>query len=939
MAVYLSPGVFFREVDLSVNAAITSGIIPAFVGTANKGPVGVPTLVTTAEQFISTFGEPFTDSDLGYSVLAFMQDGDKAWVLRVGIECEDGQDSELATVCIDTAGTMEGGWGRIALFSGIDYGRIDLTVPTTAVPFVFHDDSVDNIDFNDIDVSSTDGETVATLNFTGSSAYTDATDEAFIVLITAGPSPSSGSVMDGAEYEILRESDGTTVASGVIAESLTPGTSDPITVGTTGLEFEIVVTGTSPLEANDTFTFQAHPDNRHFAVSVEGVAATVYTLTAATYTDPDDFATDMNALLTTEDYQVISSGGELYFRTDTRGERIQFVEGTSTNPDTEAFALEVGIQKWTYDIPRSHVVGDEVGPFNINGQNNSVKFTIVGTSSKTITVSLPVGSSTPTESLASYVHAGGIDGGDRYFEAFALQTSNSATQLLVVTDADHELWQLTVLATASNPKSVKFVNEVGIPYPYTTSYRGFTDTRVVTPAEGAVTASSPLSCEDDPSSDDCAADTAYFENLVGFIVATSAGTWINDFTLSLELFNSTPEKYTIKIYDGSLVVERIDNISFDPDDERYISNIVNTGSTIGGKNGNAFINWIERSSNIGADEVRQPGLLNQKAFSAGANGIPADVSFSSDLDAAIIGNPVTPSGLYTLSNPEAIDISLLSIPGNSSGAVIAAAIAICEGRGDTVFIVDPPFGLKPQQVVDWHNGILNSDLTAALNTSYAALYYSWVKIFDQFSRQEIFVPPSGYIAGVVARTERVSEVWFPPAGLNRGRLPTVLDLEFSPTLGERDLLYGFNNAVNPLVKFPQDGITIWGQRTLQRTDSALDRVNVRLLLNFLKKNLLPVLRPFVFEINDRFTRARVTGVVSDFMRDIAQRRGVTDWKVVCDESNNTAERIDRHELWVAIFIKPPQAIEFVQVDLVVLRTGDSFSAREVLIAGGVVVQS
>jgi phage tail sheath protein FI len=319
-----------------------------------------------------------------------------------------------------------------------------------------------------------------------------------------------------------------------------------------------------------------------------------------------------------------------------------------------------------------------------------------------------------------------------------------------------------------------------------------------------------------------------------------------------------------------------------------------------------------------------------------ANGIPLDPLFSSELDRAVIGNPALESGIFAFQNPEVFDISLLVIPGFSSGAVIAQGLQLCESRGDCLFIIDPPFGLRPQQVVDWHNGMLFSDLTASLNSSYGALYFPWWKIFDQFNGGEIFIPPSGHVSSVFARTENVAETWFAPAGLNRGRLLTALDTEVDLTQGERNLLYGFNNAVNPIVNFPQDGIVVFGQRTLQRRDSALDRVNVRMLLIFIKKNAVRLLRNFLFEPNDPTTRVQVTAILNSFMGDILGRRGVTAFKVICDETNNTPERIDRNELHVAILIKPTRAIEFIVLNLVILRTEQSFAADEVLAAAGVV---
>jgi len=164
--------------------------------------------------------------------------------------------------------------------------------------------------------------------------------------------------------------------------------------------------------------------------------------------------------------------------------------------------------------------------------------------------------------------------------------------------------------------------------------------------------------------------------------------------------------------------------------------------------------------------------------------------------------------------------------------------------------------------------------------------------------------------------------------VNRGRLLTAIDIEYNPSLGERDNLYGSGNAVNPITKFTRDGIMIWGQRTLQRTSSALDRVNVRMLLIYIKVNLQRVLRAFVFEPNDSITRAQITAVIKPFLADIAARRGLTWYQVICDVTNNTPERIDRNELWITVLLQPTRAAEFLVLNLVVLRTGASVGTSE-----------
>ncbi len=947
MGVYLSPGVYLREIDLSVLPNQVGPLRPAFIGTANKGPLNVPTFISTAEQYIDTFGEPFSDSYLGYAVLAFMEEGNQCYVLRVGVECEVGQETDLADVCIDSSGAKVEGWGRIPLFSGIAFGKICTRDISADAPLVFHDDSITDIEFTDVDVSSTDGETVATLDFAapGSDDYTGAIDDSFVILITSDPTASAGNEMDGAEYQVTRNSDGEIIGSGTIVESGVPGRSVPIPIGSgdddSGLDAIIVVTGASPLEEGDYFTFNVAPNNLTFAFSVEGGIAADYILGAGSYTDPQDFADDVNTLIGLgEDYIATVVGDTVCFRTDVSGSRIQIT-------NTEAFALEIGVSLYAYDIVRSHVVGIEPGPYAISDANNRVRILIIGSEESVATeVSVPNNLTATPLTVAPVLQSAGVISGERYFQSYALQVTDDDYYLIIETSDLHEFDQLKLEASTSHIRTLRFAETIGVGYPYTIPYEGFDDARVEMPEAGTISPATPASCEADPASAQCALDTAYYANIVGFLVATSAGTWIDEFLTTVEIFNDEPGKYTLKMADSNGVqVDRIDDISFDPVNDRYIANIINPGSTLGGTNGNSFVNWEERPSYLGNDpindpldlEIREPAQIFSEAFVGSENGIPLDATLSSELDRFIIGNPAESTGLFAFQNPETFDINLLIIPGNTSGSVIGQALQLCESRGDMMAIFDPPFGLKPQQVVDWHNGMLTSSLAQAINSSYGALYWSWLRIFDQFSGDELFVPPSGHVSSVYARTSRVAEQWFAPAGTNRGRLLTPLDVEYDPTLGERDLLYGSGNSVNPIVNFTQQGITVWGQRTLQRHASALDRVNVRMLLIFIKKSLVRLYRQFVFEPNDEFLWRQVVNTTNPFLSDIQARRGLTAFKVVCDETNNTPERIDRNELWISIFLKPTRTAEFIVVNLVVLRTEQSFSASEVLVAGGVVV--
>jgi hypothetical protein len=877
-----------------------------------------------------------------YAVLSYLEEGNACYILRVGVECETGQAESLADICIDTSGTRSNGWGRIPLFTGIDYGRINLRAVSADNPITFQAASVDNITYNDVDASNTFGATTATLNTTGT--YTGDIDDSFVMVITSPPTVSAAASVDGAGFEIIRNSDGEVLAEGTLVDDNDDGVSNYISLGN-GLSVRVNVSA-GVLDENDTFTFTVKPDNRTFTIAVEGVDGGTYTLTAATYTDVTSLVAALNAAISGEDYSFIEYTLEddttiPQIITTTAGERIQLT-GTS------AFAIAVGTSRYAYDIPRSFLIGTDVGPYDITTANNRIKMNVIESAATvTLEFNIAIGNDQSASAVAASIDAAGISAGQTYWDSFVLTVPGGTDHVVIVAHVDHQLATLLLLANYSNLRSLRFAETLNIAYPYKRAYRGFSDNRLTLPASGENDASTPYTCELDPSSSSCLADSAYFSNIVGFLVAPSAGTWINGYTVSLDIFTDAvgdaAGRYRISVKDSfGAVADLVEDVSFDKRDDRYIANILNPGSKYGGTAGNQFINWEERPSYLDNNtslttfEVRLPSQINNKSFNGQENGIPLDPAYSSSLDAAVIGSPALNTGLYAFQNPESYDINLLLTPGFSTGSVIGTALQMCESRGDVLYLVDPPFGLRPQQVIDWHNGMLLSDLSSAINSSYGALYWGWLRVFDQFRNEEIWVPPSGHVAAVYSRTARDAEQWFAPAGLRRGRLLTALDVEYSPTQGERDLLYGSGNAVNPIVKFPQDGIIVWGQRTLRRSATALDRVNVRMLMLYVKKNLVTLLRNFVFEPNDNALWRQVRATVSPFLSDIQSRRGLTAFSVVCDETNNTPERIDRNELWVSVFLKPTRAVEFIALNLVVLRTGASFSAEEVLAAGGVV---
>jgi phage tail sheath protein FI len=184
-------------------------------------------------------------------------------------------------------------------------------------------------------------------------------------------------------------------------------------------------------------------------------------------------------------------------------------------------------------------------------------------------------------------------------------------------------------------------------------------------------------------------------------------------------------------------------------------------------------------------------------------------------------------------------------------------------------------------------------------------------VFSTFDSKDRFYDPSIFGARQMAFTDAVADSWFAPAGFRRGRLTKPSETEVKLNQGDRDSLYSGGNVINPIVNFPQQGITIFGQRTTQRNPTALDRINVRRLMIYIRKVILLATQRFVFEPNDEFTWAQIEGVLNPFLDDIRRRRGITEFRVVCDETVNTPIRVDRNELWTKVLIKPTKTAEIL----------------------------
>ncbi|KFZ26481.1 MAG: Phage tail sheath protein [Candidatus Izimaplasma bacterium HR2] len=280
-------------------------------------------------------------------------------------------------------------------------------------------------------------------------------------------------------------------------------------------------------------------------------------------------------------------------------------------------------------------------------------------------------------------------------------------------------------------------------------------------------------------------------------------------------------------------------------------------------------------------------------------------------------------------DPETIDVNLILDAGKSE-TVKSDLIAMCEERLDCMTILDVPKvlvvnnkGNETTQLRDWRNATgTYSDSGFNENTSYASIYGNWIEVYDKYNQKYRWIPASGHIGGVYAKTDDVTDPWWAPAGLNRAILTGVRRLAWNPKLGYRDILY--SNGINPIVSFAGQGKVVWGQKTMLSKESAFNRVNVRRLFIVLEKAISTSAKYFLFEPNDEVSRNLLVNMINPFLRDIQSRRGVYNFKVICDDTNNTPERIDRNELWCDILIKPTRTAEYIVLNFVATKTGASF---------------
>jgi phage tail sheath protein FI len=344
-----------------------------------------------------------------------------------------------------------------------------------------------------------------------------------------------------------------------------------------------------------------------------------------------------------------------------------------------------------------------------------------------------------------------------------------------------------------------------------------------------------------------------------------------------------------------------------------------------------YQNFIEQNSKYIYWMAHPTGWTNAgspsssgKAFGAGTQPVLA-YSFTGGKDGTLPRQADYINAYNQFKNAEEVDVSI--VLGAASTQTLATHIInnICEYRKDCIAVISP---LRSSVVNNSrYAGSEVDDITTFRNTlpssSYATLDSGWKYQYDKYNDVYRYVPLNGDIAGTMVRTDLERDPWWSPAGLNRGQIKNVIRLSYSPNKTDRDALY--KKGINPVVTFPGEGTVLYGDKTLLAKPSAFDRINVRRLFIVLEKAIATAAKYTLFEFNDAFTRAQFRSMVEPFLRDVQGRRGITDFRVVCDDTNNTAEVIDRNEFVGDIYIKPARSINFIQLNFVAVRTGVDFS--------------
>ena len=874
MAQRVSPGIYTDELQLTQVNVAASRTVPCILGGATKGPVDTPTLVTSEQDLIRKFGRP-VEGDLGLlTAIEFLKRGDQLVYLRV-------TDSAVATAVTNALGKPTAVAGAKAT------GSITLTANPQDGDTVTIDDGPSAAKVFEFDTAiaatgtvtftglPSDGETIIISDgFVARTFEFDAATAATgSVTITASNAADGDQItlIDAAGRTVIFEFDNNAALTGDVA----------VAIGADEDEST----------ANLVQAINDHPTLD--IVAVDGGSG-VTNLTQGTV------GTAGNTTITED-------GANISAVSFTGGENL--AAGTAGN-----IAVLIGSDATACATNLAAAIEAQVG-YRLGATS------ALGVVTLTNEVPGAAGNVSITEGLSNATASGMSGGSDAGVSgsnvavAIGSTAAATATNLRAAINAQSgfNMDALEVL-TGANPV-VNLTNTVETAAGNVTVVESTSAARMtVTGMSGGVTPSFGSDTE------------------VLAISAINPGSWFNDVDVVIQpstAFNASAGSFDILVYApvdnaGTLqVVERFQNLTqTDPLSARYVETVVNEG-----------VRGEVRASTYTSVSALQPYNPNSATLSLGTDTAGADgITALAAADYVGTTSGATASGLQAARNAELVQFNILAVPGISHSTVITAMLEVATFRDDTVALLDVPFGLTVQQVVDWHNGqaftVPNSP-TSAIDSNAAIIAWPWIRNFSDYLEKNIWLPPSAALLTVFAYGDNNPGPWLAPAGHQRGNIPFGNRLEYSAQQSERDILLGGNNCINPIIEFTDASGTnfvFYGNETCQRASGPLDAIHVKRMVIFAKGEVTRAIRPLHFQPNDARTRRDAEQIITPILEAIQDSRGLERFVVKCDEDNNPAEVRAQKKLVIEVLLKHIDASEIIEVQFALFRTGDEIAS-------------
>jgi phage tail sheath protein FI len=877
MSTYVSPGVYTVELDLSAYVSDLSTTIVGMVGTASSGPTNSPTLITTQAEFVSTFGKVDPSDYMGYAAMAYLEQGTMLWVTRVASSTASYASEAMFlpqgytqytgtwTLAGQTSSTLTFNLADLPTVSGP--GCTIVLPADTSIPYFDPTDTTNTAHANG--KLGSDFSTLATLG-----ANSPVLGVPFTILTGAGKNTTptiTGVGVSGSIPQVSlslsafasSNSPATALPSGTIALAvpttwIAPSTGTGlITVGltSTSVPINLVYTsasGTTLLEHVQAGTFSNSDLESLLSVTPSTGTVTSYNIEVPIF-DPTVSGNNANTLA------ILNA---------TLTALLALVNST-TAPTSGSPNSLLFYNNCRTLLPSSTVYG--IGSITSGG--NSEGFSAV-------TTNLDANGNILQLRLASLV--AGFSGVFKYSTQTLAVSSHivSTDQILTGTFAVgyyRPSWSMVTSGSSYVPTVIKFTS---------LGETDDSDTSItLSMVAGDITSTS---------------EQNYTVNIYSRTASSSISTSsvrLSDFTLK-ESYYGTIENIQSQMASSSrIALLKIDYTTVD------ILNITTGTLTNNGDN----LTWT-------------PGFLlseTSSGITSGTNYISTTSGYNKSLTGFLLGGSVgsaitsydiigdgVSTGLYSFNNAGTIDINILVAPGWSADpGVSAAMVTICAARGDSIAIIDTPFGLTVQEVISYRNNIAN------INSSYAAMYYPWIKIADSVNSKNVYVPPSGMVAGQYAYNDNVADVYYAPAGINRGMLTDALSTERKFSQGDRDALA--LAGINPIVNEPSYGIYIKGQATLQTASTALDRVNVRRMLLNLRKVIATASVTFEFQPGNSTTAYQLKQVADTLLSAKLKAGAIQSYTIDVGPDVNTALVLSNNQLAMVISIVPTLAAEII----------------------------